>query len=433
MAKDSFYNKRKHYNKKNKVGSRFKYKNVLLVTIGLAILLLMSALISNKLMTSIKENNGIKATMDSDIEATTDDDIEATMDSGLKTTIKGGNSATSSAKITFPKDHAFHSAFKNEWWYLNLMVRSATTSNPKITKDTYYLISFSKINGTSGLLTSRYETGNNAFNQKTNYPGNLTAKINSSKLLTISYSNNKGISLALKELTPLKNGAKRYSLKGTTPEIGTIDLVLTERTVNRSGSNTPLLWGCNGNISVFAPNDTFYYSIPDLDITGKLTDIDKLSKKVVIGKAWMDHQWFNSVPSLDWKGHYWTSQYLTGRSDFSGPHISLGAVTQIYNNGPRYSYWVKRNINGTNECGSNLQITPASFYSNGYPSAIKLNLSDNQKKIFYKGQLNSFSSNQIFNIPTKSNFFEPASYITGNIKNIKYTGLGFFETSIKNK
>ena len=337
--------------------------------------------------------------------------------------------AASSAKISFPKDHVFHSNFKREWWYLNLMVRSSSDNN-KSNKDIGYLISFSKIDGINGLLTSRFNRSDNKFSQKTNYPGTITTNLNDTGLLTVSFSKSNSSSMTLKELPPLKNGAKQYSLKGNSPEIGTLNLILTEKTVNLNGSNTPLLWGCTGNISVFSKNDTFYYSIPDLDISGTIKDIDNSSRKVIVGKAWMDHQWFNSSPPKDWQGHYWSNLYLTERQDFSGPHLGIGAVTQIYKNGPRYSYWVKRNIDGTNECGSNLKFNINSYYNNKYPSNINLSINNNQGKSIFNGKITPFSSNQIFN-QNNTSFFEPMSYLTGISKNKKYTGLGFFETGLK--
>lgn len=127
--------------------------------------------------------------------------------------------------INFPDDHIFHSTFKREWWYINLLVRS---SSDKDTKDTGYIISFSKIGKIFGLLTSRYDDSTKKLSQKTNFPGKVSATIKNG-LLNVSYTQTDGPSLTLIELLPLKRGAKQFSLKGSTPEIGTIDLLLTEK------------------------------------------------------------------------------------------------------------------------------------------------------------------------------------------------------------
>lgn len=354
--------------------------------------------------------------------------IVSTLISNLigKTNTDTRSQAASTPKISFPKDHVFHKKFSNEWWYLNLLIRTTD----KETRDTGYIVSFVKINNNNALLTSKFDGYDNNFNEKTNQPGTITTTLGKTNLLTVSFSQKSGPSFTLKELSPLKNGAKRYSLKGNSSETGTLDLILTEKTVSAKGYNTPLLWGCNGNISVFSPNDTFYYSIPDLDITGTVKGQDGVVTKVKVGKAWMDHQWFNSSPPSDWVGHYWSSIYLTKRNDFLGPHTAIGAVTQIFKNGPKYSYWVKRNTDGTNECGTDVNFQVGKKYNNKYPSLVKINLTNSKKQLIYSGTIMPFSKNQIFK-SSGVEFFEPMSFVSGTLGKNDTTGLGFFETAIK--
>ena len=54
------------------------------------------------------------------------------------------NRPEAAALVNFPTDHTFHSGF-NEWWYLNLHVRSLRSSDNLGQKDTGYLLSFSSI------------------------------------------------------------------------------------------------------------------------------------------------------------------------------------------------------------------------------------------------------------------------------------------------
>jgi len=202
-----------------------------------------------------------------------------------KTNADTRSRAVHTSKISFPKDHLFHSNFKREWWYINLLIRT----DDKEIRDTGYVISLGKIDNISALLTSKYNDYNTKFNEETHRPGILTSTVGKTNLFTISFSKKNGPTFTLKELPPLQNGAKRYSLKGNSPQTGTLNLILTEKTVSPKGYNTPLLWGCNGNISVFKPNDTYYYSIPDLDIAGTVKGSDGIIKEVKVGKAWMDH------------------------------------------------------------------------------------------------------------------------------------------------
>lgn len=225
----------------------------------------------------------------------------------------------------------------------------------------------------------------------------------------------------------------RYILKGNTPEVGQFDLVLKERTVSPTGYSQPLLWGCTGRISVFAPNDTYYYSIPDLDVSGTVTDTDGAKREVGVGKAWMDHQWFSSSPPSNWKGHYWTGFHLTRSSDLydPGPHQAFGVVTQVFTDGPKYSYWVRKREDGTNECGDQVEVTPLRYASNNYPDKWRVTLQKNSSVIAnLTGE--AFSPIQVFSSSlTGPDFFEPAAFFSGNADGKNVTGLGFLETHLK--
>lgn len=340
-----------------------------------------------------------------------------------------------SSVLNFPRDHGQHSNFAAEWWYLNLLVRTTKIDGTN-EKDLGYIMSFSRIAGNNGLLSSEYDQSTKSFKERANTGGSLSVSLKGGKYLFAQYSNGSIIS-TLEELPPSFDRKRVYKLTGRTVEIGNFDLTLKERAVVSSGYNTPLLWGgttgnCRGKISVFGNNDTFYYSIPDLDITGTITDGDGVKRNVKIGKAWIDHQWFNAIPPSDWKGHYWTSFHYTHSNDLydPGPHQAIGFVTQIYKNGPRYIYWVKRNVNGTNECGDDGRITINSYGSTNYPSSWKVEL-NKSNNLFLAANGISFSDNQIFRSPPGPAFFEPASYYSGTVNGKLFTGLGFFETHLR--
>lgn len=346
-----------------------------------------------------------------------------------------GRKAEASSLLSFPKDHAQHPDFAAEWWYLNLLARTTKIDGTN-EKDLGYVISFSRIAGKNGLLSSRYDQNTKFFKENTSTGGNLSVSLKDGKYLKVQYSNGSTTS-TLEELPSGPDRKRLYKLTGKTTEIGSINLTLKERAVVSSGYNMPLLWGgttgnCLGKISVFGQDDTFYYSIPDLDITGTITDIDGVKRNVNIGKAWIDHQWFNSIPPSSWRGHYWTSLHYTHSNDLygSGPHQAIGFVTQIYNDGPKYTYWVKRNANGTNECGVGGKITINSYGSTNYPSSWKIELTKQVNNLFLTANGFPFSDNQVFRPPLGPAFFEPASYYSGTSGGKPFTGLGFFETTI---
>lgn len=331
--------------------------------------------------------------------------------------------------LNFPADHGLHPSYNAEWWYLNLLTKTTKTDGTD-QRDLAFVLSFSRILGSSNLLSSRYDNTSKSFRESTEQAGDLVVQLMDGSRLFVRFS--KGLVLTtLEELTTGPDRKKVYHLTGRTTNMGSFDLTLKERTVVSSGFNTPLLWGgstgnCQGKISVFAQDDTYYYSVPDLDITGTITDLDGIRRNVVIGKAWMDHQWFNGSPPSDWEGHYWTNFHFTNSSDLynPGPHQAFGFVTQIYSGGPRYTYWVKRNTNGTNECGINGTAAVIGYGPTNYPNSWSVN----------NGSLNangsSFSDSQIFQPPIGPKFIEAASYYSGNLNGTPFTGLGFFETHL---
>ena len=351
------------------------------------------------------------------------------------------NRPEAAALVSFPKDHASHPGFNAEWWYLNLLTKTTNTSGGD-EKDTGFLLSFSTIKPptsstkVSGLLSSVYDNSSKEFRQNTDIGGDLQVYLKNKKYLFAQYTNPDSYA-TLEERKPGTDKKRIYKLSGKTPEIGTFNLTLKERTK----SNMPLLWGgntpnCTGKISVFEPNDTFYYSVPDLDITGTITNTNGEQRNVKIGKAWMDHQWFNSAPPEDWKGHYWNSFHFTESSNLydSNPHHAIGFVTQIYNDEeigeiPKYTYWVKRNANGSNQCGTEGNIAINNYGETNYPASWTIDLNKSGNK-FLQFTGSPFSENQIFNPPAGlPQFFEPASFYSGTLNGKSITGLGFFETS----
>lgn len=340
------------------------------------------------------------------------------------------------ALVSFPKDHKSHPNFKAEWWYLSLLTKTVKPDGTD-EKDTAQVISFSRILNNSALLTSSYDNSNQSFREKTNRNGELQAYLTNNKYLFVQYIDSVS-NATLQEKPPGKDRKRLYKLSGKSDEIGSFDLTLKERTVIASGYNKPLLWGgnngdCKGKISVFAPNDTFYYSIPNLDITGTITDQEGITRSVKIGKAWIDHQWFNSTPPSNWKGHYWTNFHFTHSNNLynTSPHQAVGFVTQIYEDGPKYTYWVKRDPDGTNQCGENAEVSINNYGQTNYPNSWKIKLKK-AGNTFLEATGNAFSDNQIVTPPIGPQFVETASYYSGKINGKNFTGLGFFETHITN-
>ncbi len=346
---------------------------------------------------------------------------------------KKTNTVTDASQVvSFPADHAAHPSFKAEWWYLNILTNS-TQTNGSDEQNYANVVSFSRINNTAGLLTSFAQPLSNAFTQKTDISGTITTSITNG-LLFVQYKHDKLV-LSLRQVPSLSDGRKQYTLTGFTPAGGNFSYVLTERTVPSSGSTTPLLWGCTGQISVFAPNDTFYYSMPDLDVTGSFVTPQGVLRTVKAGKAWFDHQWFNTTPPADWKGHYWTSSHWSTNQnifDSKSSHEAIGFVTQVYTTGNKYTYWVRRKTDGKNECGTEGAILPR-IYSprNQYPTDWSVTLIKSSTNKFAAFETHAFSDTEVFVPPIGPSFFEATAQMTGTINGRYKFGAGFIETHLK--
>ncbi len=352
--------------------------------------------------------------------------------SEFKNGLIGVSSTNAASTITvpqFPADHAAHPGMLSEWWYLNLQVN--TVSNSTDFRDLAYILSFSRVNGSNGLLSSRYDDTSKSFVQATDTGGSLTGTL-TDNLLTVTYTR-LGTSLVLKQ-SASTNGM-RFTLTGKTPQIGSVNLQLNERNVGNTVITKPLLWGCNGIISVFGLNDTAYYSMVNFDVSGVLTDPNGVSRSVRAGKAWIDHQWFNTLPPADWKGHYWLTNHLSSTSDFLNktvPNEAVGFVTQVYSTGNKYSYWVRRRANGTNECGMKGTGQVLTKASSGYPSSMRLQLWKPAAQVpFMDVVMYATSANQKINPPRGPAFVETVARTKGTLESKNVFGIGIIETHIK--
>ncbi|KKU95996.1 MAG: hypothetical protein UY28_C0040G0013, partial [Candidatus Amesbacteria bacterium GW2011_GWB1_48_13] len=96
--------------------------------------------------------------------------------------------AKAAAAVFFPGDHGQHTNYLAEWWYLNLLVRT-TKTNGTDEKDLGHVISFSRIAGNKGLLSSRYDNNTKSFKESTNTGGSLTVSLLSGKYMLVKYAN----------------------------------------------------------------------------------------------------------------------------------------------------------------------------------------------------------------------------------------------------
>lgn len=331
------------------------------------------------------------------------------------------------SNIVFPKDHGQHPRFNAEWWYINIIVRSVNNNGTDI-KEHAYVLSFSRVSNNVNMLTSRFDNSNKEFQEASYSNGSLTVNVGEKEAYSIKYS--KGNTSGVLQAMPMSNsGIQKFNLSVESTVVGQLHFQLSPKLLEFGSSSAPLLWGnnCSGKITVFTPNDTFYYSIPNLDVSGSFTDTNGKQRTIVSGKAWIDHQWFNSVPPQSWKGHYWSNMHLTSGDFFNSQskHTAIGYVNQMSTNGPVNTYWVKRNPDGTSECGTSGTFTPVVYTPTRYPKTWKIS----SPSFTLSGS--TLSNNQIYNPLVGPQFTEALSEYSGTISGKSISGFGFVETHIK--
>jgi len=311
--------------------------------------------------------------------------------------------------LKFPRDHAQHPSFAAEWWYINMNLPLSNAYQGSRSMDS--VMSLSRISGKNHFLISSYMRETGKFSEKTHL--GKTKQVNVPLGVGFEFTSS-GASGSIKPISS-RGGTYTFELKGRSPQIQEFDLRLIVPKFD-----DPLLWGCTGRISVFSPNDTYYYSVPLIRVTGTV-EIDNIPYQVSNGVAWMDHQWFSSSPSGGWNGHYWLSAS-------NGSTNALGVVAQIFSGTPKNTYWVMRK-NGNNYCGTGIFPKVVSKWPNGYPKQVNF-----YTKTKEGVTATTRSRNQIFSSHGSPAFYESSIVgLTGTLNglgvgNMKY---GFLETHLK--
>jgi len=199
--------------------------------------------------------------------------------------------------IVFPKDEQKHDS-TTEWWYFNGHLKDSSGHKYSY-MNTLFKIKFPKVyGGMMSFIPSRelyfcHSIITDIDNNK-HYPNieqRLKINDNSAELLDINFfsiANNRNYFIFQKDKT-------NYEICGK-------DIELT-----LSNKKTPILVGGKGFVDNVG-EETFYYSLPDLQTKGSL--LIKGKEVAVTGTSWMDHQWGDfGIPKGYWN---WFSIQLHG-------------------------------------------------------------------------------------------------------------------------
>jgi predicted secreted hydrolase len=215
-------------------------------------------------------------------------------------------------RLAFPQDTGAHPAFRTEWWYatgwLNqpdgkplgfqiTFFRSATghdPADPSAFAPSQLIIAHAALSDPSaGRLVHDQKIARQGFG------------------LAYAKTGNTDVRLDTWQLVRAVDG--HYTVTVSTANF-TLDLSLTP-------TQAPLLQGDNGysRKGPLPAQASYYYSEPQLRVSGKVTRVSGSSEKAglstaVTGSAWLDHEWSSTVLSSDAAGWDWLGANLSDGS-----------------------------------------------------------------------------------------------------------------------
>lgn len=314
------------------------------------------------------------------------------------------------AALNFPIDHGSHKDSYNESYIIhldlnlskniksNLATNKAGSSNPAYYNKTK-VISTVTFNTTrdrnqtyDSMLVSSLNSATNTF-AFSNLTGIYTNQLTNGKLNTrfLPVDGVYNTSVSFYENRDKSSNLSQLILVGEIPNVGFVNLVFLQ-----PNQNHILPWGeqrCNGIISVFNPNDTYMYSIPNYIVAGYVL-INGFEYNVDGGLASLDHTWSrgNEVNSFfNLNKNYWVRANFStnNKTNFdelkyqdlaSGKLFSFSAFSNDKNN-----YYVFKDSAGNNTCGRGGQITPINYYSDTlFPANLKVTLGDQSLELTTK-------------------------------------------------
>jgi len=194
-------------------------------------------------------------------------------------------------EISFPRDEGAHPGSKMEWWYVNFHLIADSSG-------TKYGVMVTYFNNQVKILNITDET-NGAF-----YPGSQLGVLNSgTNYLHLSHISS--TNLRPDRLLTLSSGGQ---LK---PFQYYLNAVYAGRCVELflEALKPPLIIAGSGYLPIGSSGSSYYYSLPLLNVHGKLTLAGRTEP--VSGIGWMDHQWGNFFVTPNSKESYeWFSVQL---------------------------------------------------------------------------------------------------------------------------
>ncbi len=204
---------------------------------------------------------------------------------------------TPNPKLTFPRDHGAHPAFRTEWWYVTGHVKTATG------KPLGFQVTFFRSN--TGISESVNGTQSRFKPSQILFAHAAIAEVSHGKLRHDDRiarqgfgdtSSTETLDIRLDKWTMKFDGAK--ILTRVQAKDFAFDFAFTP-------TQAPLLQG-DGGFSRKGPGPdqaSYYVSLPQLSVEGSVEIAGKSER--VSGKAWFDHEWSSEIMSDETQGWDW--------------------------------------------------------------------------------------------------------------------------------
>jgi predicted secreted hydrolase len=209
-------------------------------------------------------------------------------------------SALPPAKLTFPRDHGAHPAFRTEWWYITGHARSGA-------REFGFQVTFFRSRvGPTQTMRSRFAAKQLVFAHA------ALTDVSGRKLWHDQRIAREGFGVALAAQGDTQVRLHDWSLQRQPAGAYAAKIPATGFALELQCAPTqPLLLQGDDGLSRKGPQPeeaSYYYSQPQLAVSGALTLQDR--RFAVTGKAWLDHEWSEELLDREAVGWDWIGMNL---------------------------------------------------------------------------------------------------------------------------
>ena len=212
--------------------------------------------------------------------------------------------ADSPRTFRFPEDHGTHPEFRSEWWYLTIAAED-DAGHPLGVQFTLFRQALSAPDGSTAAGTPNRWRTDQVYLAHFAVTDTLTGTHQSSERFARGHPSLAGVTAE-----PFRLWLEDWGIAavdGNTWHLAVDDGARGASLALRL-SGPPVLQGENGLSRKGEGQASYYYSIPDIEVTGRVR-IDG-DERAIEGSGWLDREWSTSVLSADQLGWDWLALSL---------------------------------------------------------------------------------------------------------------------------